>query len=185
MQIRRTLTIEDFKQMEAMEKEYYSTDFIADYHDAYDWYNVLSFTTMAIEDQGKIIGFMDLFPVTAPIFGLIKRGVFNDKNLKTHDIIDLHKAKTGCFNLFLSCVVIDRNYRGTQALKILLESYVDFYNGYASQGIEFDEIITDNVTHEGERFSERLGFKMLLESDHKTVVYCQKYRDFIEAVNRL
>jgi hypothetical protein len=49
----------------------------------------------------------------------------------------------------------------------------------------FDEIITNNVTHEGERFSERMGFKMLLESDHKTVVYCQKYKDFIKAVNRL
>jgi len=185
MQIKRALTIEDFKQMEAMEKEYYSSDFIADYHDAFDWYHALSFTTMAIEDQGKIIGFVDLFPVTATIFELIKGGNFNDKNLKTHDIIDLHIAKTGRYNLFLSCVVIDRSYRGTQALKILLEAYVDFYHGYASQGIDFDEIITDNVTHEGERFSERLGFKMLLESDHETVVYCQKYRDFSEAVNRL
>ena len=185
MKIKKKLTIADFMEMEAMEKQYYSSDYIADYKDAYDWYAKLNFTSMAIFDQGKIIGFLDLFPVKEPIFDLLKKGMFNDKNLKTEDIVDIRKIKGGRYNLFLCCIVIDKAYRSTNALKILLKTYVDYYQSFFTQGISFDEVITDNVTVEGERFSEKLGFKKLLKSDHGSVVYCHKFKDLCEVVKNL
>jgi len=164
--------------MESMEKEYYSPEFIADYNEAFDWYNRFSFTTMAIEDQGRIVGFLDLFPITRKTFDLISQGTFNDKNLTAENILDIRKTDLAPVNLFLSCIVIDKAYRKTEALKILLKAYVDYYNACISRGIIIDQIITDNVTLEGERFSAKIGFRKILDTNHSSVVYCQSYNEF-------
>lgn len=194
MEIKDKLNIADFKEMQAMEKQYYNSDYIADYKDAFDWYENFSFTTMAIEDQGKIIGFLDLFPVKESIFYSLKKGMYNDKNLKTEDIVDIGKIKDMMdikkikdvqYDLFLCCIVIDKAYRKTDAVKLLLKTYMNFYQSFSTQGISFDEVITDNVTIEGERFSEKLGFKKLLKSDHGSVVYGHKFKDLCEIVNNL
>lgn len=185
MKIKKKLTIADFMEMEAMEKQYYNSDYIADYKNAFDWYEKFSFTSMAIFDEGKIIGFLDLFPVKEPIVDLLKKGMYNDKNLKTEDIVDIRKIKEGQFNLFLCCIVIDKAYRKSDASKLLLKTYMNFYQSFLTQGISFDEVITDNVTVEGERFSEKLGFKKLLKSDHGSVIYCHKFNDLCEVVKNL
>ncbi len=185
MNIKSDLTLDDFLKMAAIEKKYYSADYIADYREAFDWYSKFSFTTKAVEDQGEIVGFLDLFPISKEIFKLLEQGRFNDKNLTTGDIIDIQSLDSGKINLFLCCVVIEKNYRKTDALKMLLNAYADFYKSFQDLGISIDWIITDNVTPEGERFSQKLGFKKLMESDHKTVVYRQKFKEFLKAVEAL
>lgn len=185
MNIKTTLSLADFAQMESMEKEYYGPEFITDYNEAFDWYTRFSFTTMAIEDQGRIVGFLDLFPITQETFDLISQGIFNDKNLTAYNIMDIRKTDLAQVNLFLSCIVIDRAYRKTDALKILLRCYVDYYNAFISRGILIDEIITDNVTHEGERFSKKIGFRKIRSTNHNSVVYGQKYAEFSRTITEL
>jgi len=171
MHIKKNLTEQDFIEMEALEKRYYSEEYIADYHDAHDWYTDLPFTTVAAEDQGKIIGFLELFPVSDKVFALLKEGAFNDKYLEKSEIIDVSRPVGSPVNLFFSCIVIDEAYRKTDTLKMMLKYYAAFYSSLAADGLDIENVIIDNVTEDGERFSGRMGFERLTESDHGTVVY--------------
>jgi GNAT superfamily N-acetyltransferase len=185
MQIKKALTEQDFKDMEALEKKYYSEDFIADYTDAYAWYLTFPFTTMAIEDRGRIVGFMELFPVQDAVAEQIKAGSFNDKHLKMEHILNPYTNLEKTLTLFLSCVVVDESYRRTGALTLLLKAYAAYYQDLLTAGYQIEEILTDNVTKQGEVFSNRLSFQRQGDSDHGTVIYTQKFDQFLKVVEAL
>jgi len=183
--IKNDLTEKDFIEMEALEKRYYSEEFIADYKDAYDWYRDLPFTTVAAEDNGRIVGFLELFPISDRVYKLLLEGRFNDKYLEKRDIVDIEKPCTEPLNLFLSCIVVDRDYRGAGVLALLLRTYADLYEKVVRKGYVIDKVITDNVTKEGESFSLRMGFERLTKSDHGSVVYIQDFEHFMEVIRTL
>ena len=74
-------------------------------------------------------------------------------------------------NLLLSCVLVDEEYRKTDALKILLDAHLNYYRSFEDRGIRIGNVITSNVTEAGERFSERMGFERVGRSEHQTMLY--------------
>lgn len=179
MKIKKNLIIEDFIHMEELEKMYYDEEFIAPYEEAYEWYKSKEYSVIVVEDNHKIVGFMNIFPIKKWVFNELKKGTFNDKYLTPNEIIDFNTCEGGIYNLFLSCVVIHSDYRKSEALNMILKAYAQYYSDIRKD-IELQYIITDNVTKEGERFSERLGFSKVIDSEHESVVYMGKVGDFIK-----
>lgn len=178
IKIKEHLTIDDFKVMMQLEKMYYNEEFIAPYNEAFKWYQTYPYTVMVVEDAGQIIGFMNLFPIKNAVVSKIKQGTFNDKYLTTNDIVNIYLPNVSCSSLFLSCVVIHENYRKSSALQLLLKTYATFYSEF--EGMRFEDVITDNVTSEGESFSNKLRFKKVCETDHNSVIYEGSFSDFVE-----
>lgn len=186
MNIKRDKTIDDFIYMEQLELKYYSEEHVTPYQEAYLWHLSNPNTGFVLEDNGKIAAFTDILPVKHGIFYKILDGSFNDKYLTSDDLIDMEELKDGdSVSLLLSCVLVDDDYRHTDALKILLNAHLDYYRDYVSRGITVESVITSNVTEAGERFSERMGFERIGRSKHQTTLYQTSFRQFDELVRQM
>ncbi|MEF9935208.1 MAG: GNAT family N-acetyltransferase [Clostridium sp.] len=172
------LTVEDFIEMENLEKRYYSEEFITPYSEAYLWYKHHPHSLYIERVDGKIVGFINMFPIKENVYSLIDRGVYNDSNLTHNDIIPLNEISKGD-NMFLSCIVVNKDYRGLGITNRLLQGAANIYREYAQR---IDYIITDNVTGDGERFSRRLGLLVHCISTHDSVIFKGKYKDFVKNI---
>lgn len=186
MKIKKKLTIEDFIEMENLELKYYSSEHVTPHEEAFKWHLDFPETGVVLEDQGRIIAFLDLLPIKDTVFQSIQSGLYNDKYLTTNEIVKLDDLIIGDnVNLLLSCIVVDDKYRKTDALKILLHTQLSFYQTYLNQGIRIEHIITSNVTKQGERFSEKMGFQRIGESEHGTVLYISTFENLFNKVLQL
>lgn len=181
MYIKEHLTIDDFKSMAQLESKYYSSDFITPAEDSYDWYKFWSHSVKTLFDQGTLVGFINLFPISQNLFNDISSGSYNDKYL-TYEDIEIPVQLSTVYHLFLSCVVIDEKYRHSNALHLLLNSYIDLYDDYIKEGFHFESVITDNVTEKGVRFSSSIGLEVLCQSDHQSTICSASYESFKRAI---
>ncbi|MGL5650070.1 MAG: hypothetical protein ACRDDY_19745 [Clostridium sp.] len=184
MKLKKNLKEEDFKVMKKLEAKYYDGEFITPYEEAYRWYMTYEYSIRCVECDGKVVGFINMFPISDKVYDLLKVGKFNDKYLKLEDLINLDTYKGNDLNLFLSCVLIDSEYRKTDALTSILNEYVKVYKE-VNKNFKIKNVITDNVTQGGANFSERLGFHKVIDSNHDSVVYEITFEDFIKNVREL
>ncbi|ASJ57401.1 hypothetical protein BP422_00005 [Brevibacillus formosus] len=63
MKIMEHLHLEHFRQMEQLELQYYDAEFITPYQESYNWYLFRPDSVVAIEENERIIAFMNLLPV--------------------------------------------------------------------------------------------------------------------------
>jgi hypothetical protein len=176
MQIITHFTIDDFKEMQELERKFYDDDHITLYEEAYKWYEKYPYTVCGLRGEGRIIGFINMFPIKEHIFQAIKAGAFNDRDLVSDDIVNIDKPIGSKVNMFLCCVLIDDEYRQTDALSILLAENIRYYKHIQTK---IESIITDNVTDKGEAFSKRFGFTRVTESEFDSVIYMADYSEFI------
>lgn len=179
-----SLDMARFEEMERLEASCYGPEFIAPAAEAYAWYLRLPDSTIALGDgSGAVAGFVNMFPVTDEVYRGLRAGTFNDAGLKASDVVDAARLSTGEVegpaHMFLSCIVVGRAYRGGAASRALLREAVARYERI--EGL-VDEILTDNVTPEGVRFSRRWGFDPVCASDHASQVFAQPYAAFARRV---
>lgn len=181
-----------FEEMERLEAGCYGPEFIAPAAEAYAWYLRLPDSTVALADgAGAVVGFVNMFPVTDGVYRALRAGTFNDADLKASDVVDVSGLAAGPgpgfegapapgpLHMFLSCIVVDRAHRGGEVARALLREAVARYERI--EGL-VDEIVTDNVTPEGVRFSRRWGFAPVCASDHASQVFAQPYAAFARRV---
>ena len=181
-----------FEEMERLEAGCYGPEFIAPAAEAYAWYLRLPDSTVALADgAGAVVGFVNMFPVTDGVYRALRAGTFNDADLKASDVVDVSGLAAGPgpgfegapapgpLHMFLSCIVVDRAHRGGEVARALLREAVARYERI--EGL-VDEIVTDNVTPEGVRFSRRWGFAPVCASDHASQVFAQPYAAFVRRV---
>lgn len=193
-----------FEEMERLEAGCYGPEFIAPAAEAYAWYLRLPDSTVALADgAGAVVGFVNMFPVTDGVYRALRAGTFNDADLKASDVVDVSglaagpgpKSEgaptsgpqpgsegvptSGLLHMFLSCIVVERAHRGGEVARALLREAVARYERI--EGL-VDEIVTDNVTPEGVRFSRRWGFAPVCASDHASQVFAQPYAAFVRRV---
>ena len=193
-----------FEEMERLEAGCYGPEFITPAAEAYAWYLRLPDSTVALADgAGAVVGFVNMFPVTDGVYRALRAGTFNDADLRASDVVDVSGLAAGPgpgfegapasgqqpgpegaptpgpLHMFLSCIVVERAHRGGEVARALLREAVARYERI--EGL-VDEIVTDNVTPEGVRFSRRWGFAPVCASDHASQVFAQPYAAFVRRV---
>lgn len=168
-----------FEQMARLELMYYGEDFITPPQEAYRWYRRYPYTVVAALHDDCVVGFVNLFPVKESIAKALRAGAFNDHFLTLEGVVDIDNTGDEPLYMFLSCVVVDAAYRAGGLTRQLLCQAIE---QYAHVWHRCTEVLTDNVTAEGERFSQRYGFHFICRSDHGSVVYTQTWADFVRAV---
>lgn len=183
MRIKQTLTLNDFHSMFELEKLYYDEEHITPAEQSYLWYKMRPHSIMAVEDDNQIIAFMCLFPIPDDIVTAIELGIYNDASMTYEDIMcesDLHVGQP--YTLFLSCIVIHKQYRKSNAKFLLLNAYKNYYESLSDKGIRFDSVISDNITEAGLKFSRRMGLSPLTQSDHDSTIVKGTYQEFISKI---
>lgn len=171
MYIKTNLNFSDFQAMETIERQYYPPEYIAPAETSYSWYLHWPDSILAVFEDDKPVGFMNLFPVHDGLYQQIQSGTFNDALLKVEDIRVPVPSATGSdhpYALFLSCVAVDRNYLKKGIARTLLKAYLERYTMYEKEGYAFGDLITDNVTEAGLQFSKSIGLTPLRQSDHQS-----------------
>ncbi|GEB32168.1 MULTISPECIES: GNAT family N-acetyltransferase [Brevibacillus] len=181
MKKQEQLQLEHFRQMEQLELAYYDAEFITPYEESYNWYRYRPDSIVAMEDDGRIVAFMNLLPVKKHIYEQIAAGRFNDSLMTTADIDD-PKLPGESAHYYLSCVVVADAYRKSGALPIMLRHYLDVLDEVERSGTRVHSIIIDTLTAAGNRFARRLGMTLLCESDHDSHVYECSYATFKQHV---
>jgi hypothetical protein len=172
------LSLIDFQAMEAIERQYYSTDFIAPADIAFTWYLHWPNSVVAAYESDQLVGFMNLFPICETLYMQILDGTFNDARLTKHDILIPITQEAGphpVYALFLSCVAIDKHHLNRCIARKLLCTYLEIYNSYEQDGCIFDKIITDNITESLLKFSKAMGLKPIRQSDHDSWICTGTY----------
>ncbi len=159
-----------FRQMEALEESSYPSCYIASAEEAFSWYRERPHSVIAACEGERVVGFVNLLPVSLKLYGEILAGTFNDARMRAEDILSHEQCLAGPFALFLSCIVLEDRMRGKGIARRLLGKALA---PYLSADMRCSCIATDNVTAEGARFSEGLGFSLICESDHGTRVYAR------------
>lgn len=170
-----------FEQMAQLEHRYYGEEFITPPQEAYRWYLRYPYTVVAAAEGDEVVGFVNLFPVKPAIYEALRAGRFNDHFLTLEGVADPEADPGSPLHMFLSCIVVAEAYRATGLARALLQAAVQ---QYAPVYHRCTEVLTDNVTAQGERFSRRYGFRFLCRSDHASAIYRQSWADFAAAVTR-
>ncbi len=168
------LDFHHFQEMEALELKYYDADFITPAEETWLWYTAYPHSTVAAEINGKLVGFVNLFPVQPRIYQALREGRFNDHFMVMGDVADITATP---LHMFLSCVVVAQEARRPGLTRKLLQTAVQPYADLPCVGV-----VTDNVTADGCRFSERYGFTRICRSDHDSWVYEQDWCHFLAAL---
>ena len=171
------LSYAHFAQMAQLELQFYGEEFITPPHEAHKWYQRYPYTVVAAAHNDKIVGFVNLFPVKKHIADALRAGVFNDHFLTLDGVEDIYAAADTPLHMFLCCVVVDSAYRAHGLTRVLLKAAAA---QYAEVAHRCADVITDNVTADGEAFSQRYGFSLLRSSDHGSAIYTQPWADFVQ-----
>lgn len=178
--ILQSLNRSHFEQMHNLELHYYEEEFITPADEAYAWYLRYPYSTVAAtNNQGNILGFVNLFPVKPTIFKQIERGTFNDASLKVDDIVNIAVNHNEPLYMFLSCIVISEAARGKGVTEALLLAATEQYEIVAHR---CQTVITDNITQAGQRFSVKYGFKKQQLTNHNSSLFKQSYSDFVKTI---
>lgn len=168
------LTIQHFYEMEALELQFYDAEFITPAAESWSWYELYPHSTVAAEVDGKLAGFVNLFPVQPEVYHELRAGRFNDHFMELEHVAPLTQQP---LHMFLSCILVDCQFRKMGLTRQLLQAAVQPYASLPCVGV-----VTDNVTADGCAFSERYGFTRLHPSDHDSWIYEQAWPDFMKQV---
>ena len=169
-----SLTFQHFQEMEALELQFYDAAFITPAEESWRWYKHHPHSTVAAAADGRLIGFVNLFPVKQEIYKALREGRFNDHFMELEHVADITSAP---LHMFLCCILVDKNHRRQGITRQLLRAAVQPY-----LNLPCLKVITDNVTADGCSFSERYGFTRICDSDHNSIIYEQDWKSFTEKV---
>ena len=68
------LTLQHFRDMEALELQFYAAEFITPAEESWSWYDLHPHSTVAAEVNGELAGFVNLFPVQPAIYEALRAG---------------------------------------------------------------------------------------------------------------
>lgn len=179
LKIKKRLSKKNFIEMYEIERYYYSEEFITPAEESYLWYKFKANSICAIADNGIIVGFMNLFPISEEIYNQIKRGVYQDSKMTYKEILEPDESE-GPIYLFLSCVAVHQQYRKSKALEMMLEDYIKQYEAWLLKGYSIHGIVTENVTQAGLKFSLKMGMKNINISDHNSYICEGTFENFKE-----
>lgn len=164
-----------------LERSFYDEEFIAPADEAYRWYAQHPHSVVAALQEDRVMGFINLFPLRHELYSTICAGRFNDADLMADDIVSLDTLLNSdeSFDMFLSCIAVDRQCRAQGLTRELVQAATKIYLPFMDK---LESIVIDTVTDDGFRFAKRLGFGFLCDSDHDTRVLGQTFSEFVNRV---
>lgn len=165
--------------MAELERLFYDDSFITPAAESERLFRLYPYTLVAVADGNMIAGFVNLFPVKKHIYDALVNGILNDHDLTAEAVTNLSQHRGEPLHMFLSCIVVAPAYRTMGLARTLLTAAVQPYLPY----LEYcQQVVTDNVTDDGVRFSQRYGFRPVGSSHHASSIFVQPFADFVRRI---
>ena len=183
MTITQQLTPEDFQAMAKLEQQYYPAAYITPPKECYRWYLRFAPSVFCAKDEGKVVGFLNLFPIDQTMRDALLDGIYNDADFQAKDIVLPQPNQT--LHLFLSCAAVDPAYRNRPVMEALLQAYFLYYQELMQTlPCQVEDVLCDTVTPEGAHLAHRLGLSPFGSSNHQSQVFFASGPCFFSALEQ-
>ena len=166
-------------EADKLEARYYGEEHMAGWQKSIAWQERFPWTSGFMEENGKIVAFVDLMPVHWDFYDGLLKGETDTDRLDETDMVDLNTAAPGKYPLLLLTVIVAEEYRGRGLIHKLLSDRIDFYTGLRARGFEFPVVGTENFTADGCAFSGRQGWELIHEKSPTHHIYQVDWAAFL------
>jgi hypothetical protein len=163
MKLIHQLTPQQMQYAEKLECQYYDPNHVAGWIKSMEWQQSFPWMSCFVENQDKIVAFLDLLPVHWAFYDKLLLGEADTDQLDEGDVVDLNHESSGRFPLLLLTIIVAEEVRNQGVLRLMFRDRIAYYKGLESKGFEFPVVGTENFTEEGCSFSQNRGWTLRLE----------------------
>lgn len=149
----------------------YSKHDIGSYNKCKEWLEVNKDIYTIITLKDRCIGYINFMPISNDCFNNFKKGIMKDYMITKNDILPFSKDRD---NKCLFCsIAIEKKYRDTNAINILIQAFKDKINTMKNDGYIISETIFDCVSLDGIKIATfRFDAKYICESNEGKIYLC-------------
>ncbi len=161
------------EQMIKLDSDSYDQIDMGTYDTCMSWYRVNNdmYTILLIDEM--VVGYINFIPLNKHKYDEFRMGKTRDSELTSNDITSF--VAGNIHSCLLMSVVIKREFRNGDAVKILTQSWLNKLRKFKENNIYIDRIVADCVSKDGEKYIEKLGFSKVCVSNHNTLIYEKVY----------
>ena len=165
------ITPEDINEVLNMESEVYTEEGQQELEHCLALYAINPYIYLFFKDltTGKIVGNIDIEPISDECYELIRSGKFLDKEI-TPNMLQSYDMPS-IYNLYFCGIMIRKEYRNTNLFMVMFEAVVKRFIELGERGILPKRMIADAVTDNGEKFCKMFGMKEITFSEHDSKLY--------------
>lgn len=169
--INNSVTPEMIYQAVNIDAVVYQKEFHSSYDKCLKWWKKNPNIYVMVQDDNtkKIVGYINVMPLTDLYYNKIKNGEIIDTNIPIEEI-QTYKPN-GKYNVYFSSIAILPEYQNTNAFKTLLKGLCNNINQLKQQKISFSNVIADTVSEIGEKFCKKMNFKFVTNTNHNSKIY--------------
>ena len=181
-----TFSLEDFKRVEEIEKDYFEEENISSAEEVMKWYEKNNKTSIGVRNsEGTIIASINILPLKKNIYDDIYNNRINEADIIYEDIEEF-KDDMECF-LYLSSISIDKNYKNNYILlSTLIKVTIDLLEELLERNIKIKEVLADAGTIYGRKICEKiLNMNFVTDTFHGTKIYNIEGKEFLEILRNI
>ena len=180
------LDLEDFKQMEMIEYNYFLKENVTSAKETWKWYQKNPDTCIAIKTQkDKVIGSCTILPLRNQILEDIVQERIDEAQITQAQIEEYEEGKQ--YNWYLSAISIDPLYRNQiSILKMLIKAGIELLQELQSKDIIIHKILAEACTIHGEKICTKLlKMQLIKETKEHTKFFMGNLNEMQEVLEKL
>jgi hypothetical protein len=164
------LSFEDHVRMAEIEKNYWNEELISKPEITFEWSKHNPDTIVAVRDTktNLLAGHLSIIPIDDKIYNKIKSGNYVDTEIPIEHIKKYDSP--GEYKLYCCATAIAPEYKGGPTFKMMIKEYIRKFNSFEKNGIYLTDVISDNLTSIGEKFSKISGMNLINTSNHNSKI---------------
>lgn len=180
------LDLEDFKQMETIEYNYFLKENVTPAKEAWKWYQKNPDTCIAIKTQnGEVIGSCTILPLGNQVLEGIMQEQIDEAQITQAQIEEYGEGKQ--YNWYLSAISIDPLYRNQiSILKMFIKAGMELLQELQRKEIFIHKILAEACTIHGEKICTKLlHMKLIKETKEHTKFFIGNVDEMQKVLEKL
>lgn len=176
--------LEDFKDVEEIEKTYFESENISSAEEVMKWYEKNALTSVGVRNkEGKIIASVNILPLKYEAYKDIYDNKINEADI-TYEELEIYEDNMECY-LYLSSISIHNEYRNNpKVLMMLIKGTIEILDILKKRKIRIKEVLADAGTVHGRKICEKLlKMEFITDTFHGTKIYNIDGDTFIKVLN--
>lgn len=161
----------DIQECLDMEAEIFKEDECQDFELCHQIHELNPYTDLFFKDirTGKIIGNIDVCPITDECYELMRSGKLMDSDM-TIDMVVPYK-EPGMYNIYFTGIALREEYRNKGLSSYMIKKTFEHFEELARKGFKVRRVIADVVSDNGEHLCEKLNMNKICDTEHGTQIY--------------
>ena len=178
--------IDDFREIEDIEKEYFPERNISKAEEVMSWYKKNNFTSIGVRNsENKIVASVNILPINKQIFYDVYNDIMNEADI-VESQIEKYKNNNSYY-LYLSSISVRKKYLNNYKLITkLLRGCIDMFELLNARNIKIEKVMADASTIHGEKLCKKLlKMEYIRDTSHNSKIYTVDGDKFLDVMKRL